>query len=83
MQERKQYEMTDAQFERLYHACRPRPYVTDSQGNMLFGDPVKDAERVWQELGNEMGFKWDTAQPVPGANQKVFSAVPLIQRIPQ
>lgn len=36
--------------------------------------PQENANRAWQALGQELGFKWDTVEPIRGEAQTVFMA---------
>jgi hypothetical protein len=70
--QRAQFEMTEAHLERLLAAMQPVPYM------VIGGIPrsvQENANDAWKALGDELGFVWDTAAPVPGKNQRVFSAI--------
>jgi hypothetical protein len=61
---RKEFEMTEAQLNALLDAGKAVPY-------MVFGgrpptSPRENVNNAWRALGKELGFVWDTAQPVPG-----------------
>lgn len=73
--ERREYEMTDTQLDRLLDACRPVPY-------MVFGgrppsSPQENANAAWATLGRELSFKPTTVRPIPGKDQRFFTALPL------
>ena len=58
---RKEFEMTEAQLEMLYDACKPVPY-------MIFGgrepsSPQENANTAWCRLGREMGFDGMSVKP--------------------
>lgn len=55
------YELSEEQYQRIIEASKPVPYLVI--GGMPPESPRVKAERVWQSLGKEMGFKWDTARP--------------------
>ena len=71
--ERKDYEMTQADLDKIMDACKPVPY-------MVFGgipprSPQENANDAWAELGRRMGFDHMTVQPT-GRGDRFFSAVP-------
>jgi hypothetical protein len=72
--ERKKYEMSDQQLAELLEACKPVPYLV--VGGMVPASPQENANRAWKRLGDELGFQWDTAEPLPHDSQKFFTAVP-------
>lgn len=43
----------------------------------MFGTPQENANAAWRGVAAELGFKWDTAQPVPGKGDRFVSAEPL------
>jgi hypothetical protein len=59
--ERKEYQLTKEQYDRLLNASQAVPY-------MIFGGreprtPQENANRVWKTLGDEIGFHWQTVLP--------------------
>ena len=65
--------MSDEQHDRLLKACKPVAMIA-----LQCGSPRSPQENdVWRALGEEMGFKWDTARPYPGEGPKVFTAEPI------
>jgi hypothetical protein len=76
MVERKEYEMTEAQRERIMAASKPVPAMFLSGGEPMFGTPQENANSAWRGVASELGFKWDTARPVPGKNDRFISAEP-------
>jgi predicted TIM-barrel fold metal-dependent hydrolase len=69
---RKEYELNKEQLDGLMEASKPVPY-------MVFGghepsSPRENANRAWARLGNEMGFKYMTVQPVKGKSVSFFTA---------
>ncbi len=65
-------ELTEEQHARLIAASQPVPYL-------VFGDrePASPTERthaVWRELGEELGFDWETARPISGMSDRWFDA---------
>lgn len=67
---RQTYRMTDEQHEKLLDACKPTIC-------MWVGGPPRspqeNANAAWQTLGDELGFQWDTVQPV-GRDSRDFTA---------
>lgn len=74
--ERRTYTMTDEQLATLLDAARPVPVMFLSGGMPMYPSPQESANRAWAKLGEEMGFQSTTVRPVPGADQRVFTAVP-------
>lgn len=74
---RQEFEMTDEQLEKLLDACKPTPVMFLSGGMPMSPSPQENANRAWQALGQELGFKWDTVKPVPGKPQQFFTAEKL------
>ena len=70
---RKDFTMTQEDMDTLLAAMRPVPMIMLQCGN----PPTvqENANRAWQNLGDKMGFKWDTAQP-NGKGATGFSAEP-------
>jgi hypothetical protein len=70
--DRKDFEMSAAQFAKLMEACKPQMYLVangtepDVRGTIL---------RAWDALGDEMGFVGSTALPIPGKSHHFFTAV--------
>ena len=58
---RKEYEMTQADLDKILEACKPVPLI------MLHGGmprtPQENANDAWKELGERMGFGGMTVQP--------------------
>jgi hypothetical protein len=73
---RTNYEMTQAQLEKILDACKPTPVMFLSGGQPMGGSPQENANRAWQELGEKMGFDHMTVQPIAGKGNRFFSAVP-------
>ncbi len=75
MNPRVNYEMTEADLEKILDACKPTPVLFISGGQNIGGSPQENANRAWQELGQRMGFDHMTVRPAPGGN-RFFTAVP-------
>ena len=71
--ERKEYEMTQEDFDRLLNACKPVPMIALQCGTSR--SPQENANDVWEELGSRMGFDHTTVRSSMGGN-RFFSAVP-------
>ena len=72
MSEQQEYEMTAAQLDRLLSACKPMPYMI--VGGQAPRSPLENANDAWAVLGRELGFKPMTVKPVPGKNERFFTA---------
>lgn len=68
----KRFKMTDEEFKEILDACKPVPYMV--VGGIPPTSPQENVNRVWQSLGQKLGFQWDTARPVSGESNKVFEA---------
>lgn len=69
---RKEYEMTQEQLDQIMEASKPVTY-------MVFGgrepaSPQENANRAWRNLGDKLGFKHITVQPVAGKGNRFFTA---------
>lgn len=63
---RQTFTMTQEDLNKLLEAAKPVPLIM-----LQIGMPRSAQERAndaWKELGDRMGFEWDTAQPVPFGN---------------
>lgn len=79
---RREFEMTEAQLDRLLAACAPTPVmaVGDPAGGPpipMFKTPQENANDAWAQLGRELGFDWTTASPVTGKSARFFIAEAL------
>lgn len=68
---RKRYEMTQAQLDAIYAACKPVPYII--VGGHPPPSPQERANAAWQRLGDELGFDGMTVQPT-GEGDRFFTA---------
>ena len=73
MYPRTNYEMTEADLEKILDACKPVPMIMLQCG--MPSSPQENANRAWEELGKRMGFDFMTVQP--GKGDRFFTAVPL------
>ena len=69
---RRDFEMTQAQLDKLLDAMAPQPYLII--GGHAPASPQERANAAWQALGREMGFDGSTARP-NGRGDRFFSAV--------
>lgn len=58
---RKEFEMTQAQFEKILEACKPVPYIAIQCGEP--SSPQENANKAWCALGDELGFDGMTVEP--------------------
>lgn len=70
---RKQFEMTQSQLDRILDACKPTPVMFLSGGQSMCGTPQENANRAWQQLGDELGFDHMTVRPT-GQGDRFFTA---------
>jgi hypothetical protein len=75
MYPRTNYEMTEAQLEKLLEACKST--VVMKIGNYSGSSPQENANRAWEELGKKMGFDHMTVKPITRKGTRFFSAIPI------
>lgn len=71
----REFTMSQEQLDALLDACKPTPAMFISGGQSLMGTPQENANRAWEKLGKEMGFKHMTVSP-SGKGQRTFNAEP-------
>jgi hypothetical protein len=71
MTKRKEYTMTEEQYNKLIAACKPVPCMLI--GGVATRSPQENANNTWKALGKELGFKYMTVQP-SGPDPKKFTA---------
>lgn len=72
--ERKDFEMTQEDLDKLLEAMKPVPMIM-----LQCGTPPSQQERAnaaWEELGNRMGFEYMSVLP-NGKGNRFFSAIPM------
>lgn len=69
---RREYKMTYEQHSRLLASCKPVPYLV--AGGMIPTDLQQRVNDVWSDFGRALGFRWETVQPVPGKDDRYFTA---------
>lgn len=73
MYPRTNYEMTQADLEKILDACKPT--VCIKIGTYEGSTPQENANRAWAELGSRMGFDSMTVEQAPGG-MRFFTAIP-------
>jgi hypothetical protein len=68
----KTYQLNDEQFQRIADASKSVPYILGSNG-IAPRSPSENANDVWRALGDELGFVWDTAQPISGSDRQFIA----------
>jgi hypothetical protein len=68
---RKEYEMTQAQLDKILEASKPVPYMVF--GGMEPRSPQENANDAWKALGTELGFDHMTVRP-NGKGDRFFTA---------
>lgn len=72
---RKEFRMSKEDLAIVMEACKPVPYIV--VGGMEPRTPQDNANAAWEALGQKMGFKWETVQPIPNKSNRYFTAEPL------
>ena len=70
---RKEYQLSNKQYADIRVASQPVPMI----GLHLSGGPPSSQDRAdhfWQRLGEELGFDWETVEPIEGKGPNWFSA---------
>jgi hypothetical protein len=76
MYPRTNYEMTQADLDKLMSACEPTPVMFLSGGMPMGSSTQENANGAWRALGERMGFDYMTVRPIGGKGMQFFSAVP-------
>ena len=76
MYPRTNYEMTQADLDKILDACKPTPVMFLGGGTPIGGSPQENANAAWSALGKKMGFDHMSVQPIAGKGNLFFSAVP-------
>lgn len=69
---RREYEMSEDQLTTLMDACKP--VVCMNIGGFTPRSPQEKVNKVWAQLGKQMGFLPLTVEPIPGKSNKHFTA---------
>jgi hypothetical protein len=75
---RKEFELTEEQFNSLLDASKPVPAMFLSGGTPMFGTPQGNANLAWQTLAKILGFIWDTVEP-SSKGERFFTALEKIK----
>lgn len=71
---RTEYEMTEEDEKQLLAAMVPTPCIMIGG---VVGPSLQDKANIaWADLGRRMGFDFMTVRPIPGKNQRCFTAIP-------
>ncbi len=71
---RQDFEMTPEDLTSLLDASKPTPVMYSTGGQPMFNSPQENANLAWKRLGEKMGFKHMTVQPVSGKAETFFTA---------
>jgi hypothetical protein len=71
--ERKAFEMTQEQFQTLIGSMKGTPVMMVGEVD-LGRSAQENANDAWKALGQELGFQWDTVDPIPGKAAWHFTA---------
>lgn len=74
MYPRTNYEMTEADLEKILDACKPVPMIMLNISSPR--SPQERANDAWAELGSRMGFDSMTVEPIAGKEPRFFTAIP-------
>jgi len=72
---RREYEMSEKDYEKLLDASKPTPAMYLSGGIPIGGNPQENANRAWKRLGEKMGFDNMTVRPIQGKGERFFTAI--------
>ncbi len=72
--ERKEYEMSVEDLEKIMKACKPVAMLMLQCGTPR--SQQANANGAWEELGKRMGFDHMTVEPVSGKGDSFFTAIP-------
>lgn len=73
MTDRREFEMTEADYEKLIKACEPVPLIMLQCGAP--SSPQENANRAWCSLGERLGFDGMTVLPSPSKGRLFFTAI--------
>lgn len=73
----KTFTMSQEDYDALLKASQPTPYLI--VGGVLPTDPRQHIISLWKDMGERMGFVWETAEPVNLEFPLVFKAEPLLK----
>lgn len=70
---RREYKLTQAQFNELLSQMKPEPVMFLSGGQPMYRSQQDRANDAWDKLGKELGFIGNTVRPV-GSDPFKFTA---------
>lgn len=74
---KKEYEMTPDDYEVMKAIIKQEPIPVMKFGNHWSGmEKQEQANTFWKDLGDRLGFVWDSAESVPGKGVLFFKATP-------
>lgn len=73
---RKEFELSEEQYQALLDASKPTPVMFLTGGRPMFDSPQENANRAWKALGTKMGFQHMTVQP-SDKGKRFFTAEPV------
>lgn len=80
--ERKEYELSAEDLQKILAASQPTPVMYLTGGVPMYDSSQENANRAWEEVGRAMGFDPMTVMPVSGRGRTFFSAVPVERKAP-
>ena len=69
---RKEFELTEEQFNRILEASKPVPYIMAQCGEP--SSPQENANRAWKTIAKELGFAWDSVEPLRSKGERFITA---------
>jgi len=77
---RQEFELSQQQLDRILGASKPVPYIAVQCGEP--SSPQENANRAWQSVALELGFVWDSAEPVRSKGDRFITAEAIHQTLP-
>jgi len=76
MSQRKAFEMSQEDLDKILDACNPVPYMVI--GGYEPKSPQENANIAWEALGQKMGFDYLTVEPdTQGRGNRFFTAITI------
>ena len=66
------YKLTPEQHQAIKEASKPVPLLYLASGQPMFESSEERINNAWKKLGEELGFDWETAKPIPGEPNDIF-----------
>jgi len=70
----KEFEMSEDDLNTLMKSMKPTPYILGSGGVPLLRTTQERANDAWGQLGQKLGFKHMTVEPITGKGDRFFKA---------